>query len=144
MPKKESVTSGEKSLIYRYLMWCYKTTKEDLDRIDRYFTQLKADRYILEIFNRHPDIKRHGSEALRQRVDDFRQYMKTKETNVLPKKFADGKGKTLQPDYWYLKNRLAAVEKAIGAFLGKKALREIRALYEGEMLRRIIEAREHT
>lgn len=36
-----------KKLKTRYLVWLYKTTKERLDRIDRKFTQLEVDRFIL-------------------------------------------------------------------------------------------------
>ena len=33
MSKKRQFTQNEKNLIRRYLVWCYKTTKEELDKI---------------------------------------------------------------------------------------------------------------
>jgi len=38
--------SNERNLIRRYLIWCYKATKEDLDKVDRKFTQLRVDYYV--------------------------------------------------------------------------------------------------
>ena len=32
----------------RYLIWLYKETKEALDRVDRKFTQIEIDKFILE------------------------------------------------------------------------------------------------
>ena len=46
--QKGILTQKERNLIKRYLVWCYKTTKEELDKIDRYFTQLIADEFILK------------------------------------------------------------------------------------------------
>lgn len=124
----------------RYLLWCYKTTKEDLDCIDRYFTQLVVDERVFDLLS-----KQVGKNSLYQKkIDDFKQYMVMKEKNVLPKKYTDSAKKVLQPDYWYFKARLAALEKVIVEFLGVKELKSIQALYEAEMSRRILEAREHT
>jgi len=46
MPKN-IFSLDQKNLIRSYLVWCYKTTKEDLDKIDRYFTQNHVDNFIL-------------------------------------------------------------------------------------------------
>jgi len=130
---------SERNLTRRYLLWCYKTTKEDLDRIDRYFTQLVVDERVFDLLS-----KQVGKNSLYQKkVDDFKQYMVMKEKNVLPKKYTDSAKKVLQPDYWYFKARLAALEKVIVEFLGVKELKSIQSLYETEMTRRILEAREH-
>ena len=77
------------------------------------------------------------------KIAQFKQYIWDKEKRVFPQKFVDAKGKTLQPDYLYLKDRLAGIEKAIVTFLGKKELQSIQDLYEGEMTQRILEAKEH-
>lgn len=47
--KKVKISYSQENLIRSYLIWCYKTTKEDLDRIDRYFTQVLVDRRLLDI-----------------------------------------------------------------------------------------------
>ena len=139
MSKPTRFTQKEKDLIQRYLIWCYKTTKESLDRIDRYFTQLEVDRFILRELR-----SRENSSGCDKLIGDFQKYMQDKEENVLPKKFLDQKSKTLQPDYQYLYQRFVAVEKAIDHFLGRKELQNIRYLYEQEMTRRILESKEHT
>ena len=134
----------EKNLIRRYLIWCYKTTKEDLDRIDRYFTQLTADKKILAALRKAQYPRGSGAEEFRRKVDDFETYMLAKEKRVLDQKFSDVKAVEVRPEYWYLQERLKAVEGAIKEFLGVKELRKIAALYEEEMTRRILEAREHS
>lgn len=143
--KKKKLTVNEKNLVRRYLIWCYKTTKESLDRIDRYFTQLKVDHFVLDQLSRSPEMADTvmGSEYLKK-VREFQKYIEDKSARVFPQKFADIKKRSLQPDYWYLKSRMAAVEKAIVYFLGKGEMRKIQALYEEEMTRRILESKEHT
>ncbi|MDD3375550.1 MAG: hypothetical protein PHY73_07520 [Candidatus Omnitrophica bacterium] len=122
----------------RYLLWCYKTTKEQLDWVDRKFTQLEVDRYVLKSLLKSKDLKSHP------KVDEFISYIEAKEKRGLKEKFLDAKSKKLKPEYVYLKSRLFAIEKAIVHFCGAKALKEIDALYESEMTRRILEARDHS
>ena len=145
MPKKPPLTQNEKNLLRRYLMWCYKTTKEELDKVDRYFTQLKADDFVLKQLKRSEEYRSSkGAKAYKDMVDQFQVYMSTKEMNVLKKKFKDSGQKALNSDYQYLKNRFAAIEGAIRYFLGSKELGKMRSLYEREMTGRILQAREHT
>ncbi len=133
----------ESRLIRRYLLWCYKTTKEDLDRIDRKFTQLKVDSYILHQLQKTQKgifvaIKQRYAES----VENFRSYKDKKQHEALEQKFFDANKKIPQAHYVYLRNRLRAIEEAIRHFLGQKELRAIQYLYEEEMTRRILEARE--
>ena len=142
-PKKFS--ANEKRLITRYLVWCYKTTKEDLDRIDRYFTQLEVDKFVLGEISKVKSIESSEIQKSYQKlVHDFREYMKKKEENVLKEKFGDLTRKEPKAEYLYLRNRLSAIEKAICHFLGEKELKNIQQLYEDEMTERILKAREHT
>lgn len=134
------ISSARNNLIRRYLIWCYKTTQEDLDRIDRYFTQAIVDQEILKVLEREAK----GNQIHEKKVDEFKVYMDTKTKNVLPKKYMDFSRKILQPEYWYLQSRLQGIETAIQKLLGKKELQNIQDLYEAEMTRRILEAREHT
>ena len=140
MPKASRFTQKEKDLLRRYLIWCYKTTKESLDRVDRYFTQLHVDRFIWKELKK----VRPSTPAYLDLVKNFEKYMQDKEKNVYPKKFLDASKATLEPQYQYLRARLSAVEKATGHFLGKSELSKMRVLYEDEMTRRILEAREHS
>ncbi len=132
-------------LIKRYLLWCYKMTREELERIDRKFTQLEVDEFVLrELQKKLEPLKGSYREAFAKKVDDFKEYMAKKEQNAKAEKFCDVAAKQLNPHYFYLTQRLGAIEKAIVSFCGKKALREIQSCYDGEMTRRILESREHT
>ena len=127
--------ANEKNLMRRYLVWCYKTTKEDLDRIDRKFTQLKVDEKILR------ELKKAYLKKDKF-VEEYKTYIANKKSDALKAKF-EGSNHTLAGSYVYLVRRLNAVERAIGFLLGKKELSKIISLYEEEMTRRILESREH-
>lgn len=145
MPKNPQFTPNEKRLLRRYLIWGYKTTKESLDRIERYFTQLDVDGYLFDQLSNGQEYRSPKSSVeYKALVDNFQNYMQNKEENVLKKKFFDQKLGILNPDYQYLRNRFMSLEKAIGHFLGKKELAAIERLYEEEMTRRILEAKEHS
>ena len=142
MPAIIKIDAQEKVLIQRYLIWCYKTTKESLDKIDRKFTQIKVDRFILShIEKTRPQAQ--SQPEYRQLVDDFSAYIVSKEKDGLSQKFSNGKKRVLNAQYIYLQNRLNAVELAIRHFLGPRVLSKINLLYEQEMTRRIVESREH-
>lgn len=131
------LTREERNLVHRYLLWCYKTTKEELDRIDRKFTQLAADRFVLNELRKNKKLPTKN-------LHDFESYITNKERDALAQKFTDSKHTRLNPDYVFFKSRLAAIEKSIVYFLGQSQLRVIKSLYEQEMIRRVLESREHT
>lgn len=133
----------EKNLIRRYLIWCYKTTKEELDRIDRKFTQLKVDYFMLDELKKM-DKKTLVSSDYAKLLSDFIVYIENKEKDAQESKFSDSKKQHLNSRYLFLRNRLSTIEKAIIHFLGPKQKIEIARLYEEEMTRRILESREHT
>lgn len=123
-----------KNLKKRYLIWFYKTTKEALDKIERKFTQLDIDRFIFK------ELKAKDKEKRAERfIAEFQAYILSKEMDGVGLKYT---GKQLKPDYYFLDLKLKAIERAIVKELGKKALDEIKALYEKEMNRRIMEQRE--
>lgn len=136
------INAKDKALIQRYLVWCYKTTKESLDRIDRKFTQVKVDRFILSHLEKI-QLQSQSRADYRQLVEDFSSYVSGKEKEGKLQKFLDGKEGALNSNYIYLQNRLNAVELAIRHFLGPRALAKIVLLFEEEMTRRILESREH-
>lgn len=138
-----SLTQKEQGLIRRYLVWCYKTTKEELDRIDRYFTQAMVDDYLIERLKTSPECKARAT-LFQKSVEDFIQYAREKKTKVQGKKFADNAQTVLHPDYQYLNARITAIEQAICHFFDQKELERVAALYENEMMERILKAREHT
>jgi len=124
-----------KNLKKRYLVWLYKTTKESLDRIERKFTQLEIDRFILSQLKKLDKQKRAGGF-----IFDFKTYIANKEREALNLKY---EGKNLKSEYYFLDLKLTAIEKAIKQELGKKALLEIKSLYEKEMTQRILKSKEH-
>lgn len=124
-----------KNLKKRYLIWLYKTTKEELDRIERKFTQLEIDKFIIK------ELKAKDKEKRAQKqIAEFQAYILSKEMDGLELKFED---KQLKPQYYFLKLKLGAIEKAIQKECGKKGLGEIKALYEKEMTERILKSTEH-
>ncbi|MCJ7546445.1 MAG: hypothetical protein MUP30_06415 [Deltaproteobacteria bacterium] len=130
-----------KNLKFRYLLWLYKTTKEDFDRIERKLTQVGIDKKILrdmgENFNSR-DLKKKNE--ARKLLKDFKEYINKKEKDGRELKF---EGRKLKPEYYHLSLKLEAIEKSIVEELGHRGLKEIKALYEHEMMRRIIEPQEH-
>ena len=130
MDKREA-----KNLKKRYLIWFYKTTKEELDKIERKFTQVDIDRFILKELR-----KEDKDESIESFIAQFEEYIQKKEQDGLALKFENNK---LKSGYLFLALKLEAIEKAIVKELGKKALDEIKLLYEIEMTERILRSTEH-
>lgn len=123
----------------RYLIWLYKTIKEPLDRIDRKFTQLEIDKNILKSLK---IIKTTEKATWQKLLNEFKDYIQKKEKDALSLKYADSK-RTPKADYLFLKHKLRIVERLIYQMFGKKQLQRIRFLYEEEMIKRILEEKEH-
>lgn len=130
-----------KNLKFRYLLWLYKTTKEEFDRIERKFTQVDIDKKIMRYMGEHFDSRnlKRKNEA-RKLLKGFKEYINKKEKDGRELKF---EGRKLQPEYYHLSLKLEAIEKIIVEELGQRGLGGIKALYELEMKRRIIEAQDH-
>ncbi len=124
-----------KNLKKRYLVWFYKTAKEALDKIDRKFTQVEIDRFILKELKKADKYNVLGSFTSK-----FADYIQKKEEDGLNLKFEN---KKIRPEYLFNALRLQVIEKAIVKELGKKGLEEIKLLYEIEMTERILRSTEH-
>lgn len=123
-----------KNLKKRYLIWFYKTTKEELDKIERKFTQLEIDRFILK------ELKNKDKEKRAEKfIAEFHAYILSKEMDGIGLKY---ESKQFKAGYYFLVLKLKAVERSIIKELGNKSMDEIKALYEKEMTRRIMEQRE--
>jgi len=137
-------SSNDLNLIRRYLIWCYKTTKEDLDRIDRYFTQKVVDDYLFEgLINTKEYLSSSENQEYKDLIKNFEIYKSEKFTTAQDKKYINQVRNIFKQDYLYFKNRFVVIEKAIVDFLGKDELKVITDLYEGEMTQRILSARDH-
>ena len=141
MTRASKINAKAKWLVERYLIWCYKTTKEALDKIDRKFTQTQVDRFILNHIEK-AQLQPQPLSDYRQSIDDFKLYISDKEKDGRKEKYLNGKDGALNSNYIYLQNRLNAIEGAIRHFLGPRALVKIHLLYEQEMTRRILESRD--
>jgi len=125
-----------RNLKKRYLIWLYKTTKESLDNIERKFTQLEIDAFILKELK-----KSDKDQKVSKPIEEFETYIQDKAKEGLQLKYENDKD--LKPDYLFLVLKLKAIEKAIVAGFGKKFLQEVKALYEIEMTERILGSTEH-
>ena len=123
-----------KNLKKRYLVWFYKQTKDALDRVERKFTQLDIDRLILEQLR-----KLDSKGKVKAFIDEFKVYMQNKQKEALVLKYD---GNAMRSEYYFLELKLLAIEKAIVKELGRPALKEIKQLYEQEMLNRILQERQ--
>jgi hypothetical protein len=142
MTRAIKINTKAKYLVQRYLIWCYKTTKETLEKVDRKFTQTQVDWFILNHIEK-AQLQPQPLSDYRQSIDDFKLYISDKEKDGLKQKYLNGKEGAFNSNYLYLQNRLNAIEGAIRHFLGPKALAKINLLYEQEMTRRILESRDH-
>ncbi len=139
------LSRADKNLVRRYLIWCYKTTKEDLDKVDRYFTQEMVDQLVIKEMMMSSEYQSFAKNSgVKSLVEGFVKYAAEKKASAYKRKFSDQGGNELRPDYQYLRLRLKAIEGAARHFLGSAGLKEIQCLYEQEMTIRILAAREHT
>jgi len=131
-----------KNLKKRYFVWLYKTTKEAFDKYERKFTQTEIDKdMLLEIENTLMGAYLpHEKVELEKMVNKFREYIETKEKACLELKY---QGLRTNPEFIFLDVKLSAIEKLITKELGRKGLEEIKALYEKEMVQRILRSLEH-
>ncbi len=125
--------SGNKNLKIRYLLWLYKTTKEELERIDRKFTQLEIDEFMLRKLKKRKTAEKY--------LNEFKNYIGNKRKDALNLKF--DKAGNLSPKYQFLSLKLSTIESAVKKFFDKKRLNEIKSLYCQEMIKRILEERQH-
>lgn len=131
-----------KNLKKRYFTWLYKTTKEAFDKYERKFTQTQIDKDILlEVENTLMGAYLpHEKVELEKLVNDFQEYIAVKEKACLELKY---QGLRTNPEFIFLEVKLNAIEKLISKEFGRRGLAEIKALYEKEMIHRILSSTEH-
>jgi hypothetical protein len=131
-----------RNLQKRYFVWLYKTTKEAFDKYERKFTQTDIDKDILSELESTllGAYLPHEKVELEKLIDGFKDYISSKEKACMDLKY---QGKKTNPDFIFLDMKLNAIEKLIAKELGRRALEEIKRLYEREMLQRILRSTEH-
>jgi hypothetical protein len=127
-----------RSLHKRYLLWLYKTTKDELDKIERKFTQLDIDRRVEKILKvKAASLPKGAKKDLEPFLAEWKEYIFQKESEAQKLKFnEDG---SFAADYLFLRLKLGAVEEVVLARLGKKELAQFRAIYEEASVKRILE-----
>ncbi len=124
-----------KNLKKRYLIWFYKATKDELDRIERKFTQAGLDRFILK------ELKSlDKSNLVAKQIGEFEAYIANKEKDGFALKYDN---KNIKPEFYFLDIKLCAIEKAIKKEFGIRELAKIKSQYEKEMTERILKSTEH-
>ncbi|OIO35223.1 MAG: hypothetical protein AUJ74_07210 [Candidatus Omnitrophica bacterium CG1_02_44_16] len=113
-------TRDKRPLYKRYLFWLYKTTKGELDKVDRKFTQLDIDRKIEKILS--------GKKGISAPLKEWKDYILNKESGALKSKFSsDG---SLDAGYQFLCLKLEAVEAITKKMFGGRTLAEFKRLCE--------------
>lgn len=127
-----------KSLHKRYLLWLYKMTRDELDKIDRKITQLDIDRRIEKILNKKVSLLPQDSKkALEPDLREWKEYIFQKESDAQKLKFnEDG---SIAGNYLFLRLKLQAVVDEVRARLGKNELARFKRLYEETCVARILE-----
>jgi len=126
------------SLTKRYLFWLYKVTKDELDKIERKFTQMDIDRDIQRLLDKKtkgldPALKK----GIQPHLDEWQEYIFQKESDAQKLKFdEDGR---LNASYLFLSLKLEAVTQIIRTRLGLRGYRQIQRLYEESLVKRILE-----
>lgn len=125
-----------RSLRKRYLFWLYKTTKDELDKIERKFTQLAIDREIAGILKKKAQ---NLSPALKAVLEPFtrgwEEYIFQKESDARKLKFA--KDGSLDANYLFLRLKLQAIERVTQKYCGTKGLARFKSFYEEAAMKRI-------
>ncbi len=131
-----------RNLKKRYCLWLYKNAKEAFDKYERKFTQLDIDRDILlEVKNElMGSYLPHEKAALEKFVNDYEDYIENKEKSCMELR---SQGRKVNPEFIFLEEKLEAIEKIITRELGRRALAEIKTLYEEEMIQRILKSTEN-
>ncbi|MFH1856856.1 MAG: hypothetical protein ABH836_06535 [Candidatus Omnitrophota bacterium] len=130
-----------KNLKFRYLLWFYKTAREEFDLVERKFTQLEVDKKIIKnLKEAMSTLDIAEKERMTKYYKEFKEYINKKQKEGKNLKFDK---ELLRPEYQFLTLKLKAIEAIIIQDLGEEAKNTIKTLYEEEMKKRILESKEH-
>jgi hypothetical protein len=138
--KKQFQLSKEdqRSLRKRYLFWLYKMTKDELDRIDRKFTQLSIDGDIQELLEGWSlKMGQRARGNLQPFIKELEEYIFQKESDAQKLKF-DETG-AVNSKYLFLHMKFEAICSITKSLFGTPVLKEFRRLYEEASLGRILD-----
>jgi len=125
------------SLNRRYLLWMYKMTKDELDRIDRKYTQIDIDHTIAEYFFKLSGrLNKKSRDALSPFFREWDEYLEAKEGDAERLKWV-GPGE-LEARYAFLHLKLQAILSAACKYLGPGSVKEFQRLYEEKAIANIL------
>ncbi len=155
MAKKSGPKAFEdkRSLSRRYLFWLYKTTKDELDKVDRKFTQLDIDRAIQKMLViKTGALKGALKDDVAPYLAEWKEYILQKEGEGIGLKFSSsgrldpsliGIGRSvpsgLDPKYLFLSLKLEAVTAITTKMFGANTLKEFRKLCEEAAMKMIMQ-----
>lgn len=126
------------SLYKRYLFWLYKTIREDVDRIDRKFTQLVLDEKIAALLERDmASLDKELHQGVGPFVEEWKAYIAQKADDARKLKFSESG--LLKFEYVFLRLKLKAVERLIVERLGRRHLNEFRRRLEEAAMQGILQ-----
>ena len=139
MKKKIGSVSQEdqNSLSKRYLLWLYKTTRDEADKIERKFTQLDIDREVEKLLKKKTGgLKSSLKAGVSPFMEEWKEYIFRKESDGQKLKFTE----EFEPDpkYIFLRLKLEAIENIMKASFGAAFFKEARKLYEDSCIQRIL------
>ncbi len=126
------------SLYKRYLFWLYKTIREDVDRIDRKFTQLVLDEQIAALLERDmAPLDKELRQGVGPFIEEWKTYIAQKADDARKLKFSESG--FLKFEYVFLRLKLRAVEQLIVKRLGRRHLNEFRRRLEEAAMQGILQ-----
>jgi len=128
------------ALQWRYLLWLYKTTREQTERIERKFTQLDIDKKILERLEAQQGTE--DAASVQGHIQEWRCYIAQKHKDGIAAVYTKEDGPR-RGDYLFLKYKLQAIEESIQELFGAKELKRMKQMFDDEMVKRILGEREH-
>lgn len=137
--KKQLKKNFKKNALHkRYLLWLYKTVKDELEKIDRKFTQMDIDRKIqAKLIDACGLQDQKTRKELEPFLQEWKEYIFSKESSAQKLKFTE-EGK-VNPEYLFLRMKFEAVCEVTRALFGPEGLREFESLLEAVALERILQ-----
>lgn len=139
MGKKAGLSAeDERSLNKRYLFWLYKMTKDELDKIDRKFTQLEIDKEIQKLLkNRVRLVGKKTERCLEPFLKEWQEYIFQKASDAQKLKYIENGDENA--NYLFLHMKLESICRLIKVKFGNSMLKRCKQFYEEAAMKRILE-----
>ncbi|MFH0877889.1 MAG: hypothetical protein V1863_06690 [Candidatus Omnitrophota bacterium] len=130
--------ADSRALTKRYLLWLYKTTRDELDKIDRKFTQLDVDLQIQTMLaKRAATMPKDLRGSLGPFLKEWQEYVFEKDSDA--QKLKIGEDGRPNARYVFLRLKIEVISRLIRGHFGQQGLKEIKKRYEESCVQRILE-----